>query len=290
VKGQNGAYAYWAFMHTLTSASPEAKNGLLKTACWDEDSIDMECSDVTLDILNRGYYKRSLAFRKSNKRILFGPLLTDFTTCGGLLFTDSEYTIRLFRQPHAFSLMSHEAGANYIVNIRRAELYVTKHTLSSDIPRSINFTQIDTRIRTIEAGKNKVDFELYDGNLPKKVIILQVLPEAYYGKYKKNPFNLQRFNATNISVLVNGVALPADSNMITMDESLSNIYHVMHHQLYGLGIEDSKVLLPAIEQYRNGTFFWPVNLEHEDGNGVLRLVIDYMVPHTICISCRDCRI
>jgi hypothetical protein len=102
-----------------------------------------------------------------------------------------------------------------------------------------------------------------------------VLLEAFNGHFKKNPFNLQHFKATNISVLVNGTAHPIENNMLIMDSTnLANVFHVAHQQLYGLGIGDSAMSL-TLDNFKSGTFYWPVNLDATEKTGVLRLQIDY---------------
>jgi hypothetical protein len=283
IRNQNNCYAYWSFMKTLLTFNELSKRSLLKTQGWDLDTVDLECHDAT-EPANPGFYHRSKKFWESRKAMLFGPLLTDLYDCGSLLFPNSEYTIRLFRQPHAFSIMSHESGANYIINILKAELYVTKLVIFGSIPRSIKFTQSDARVISVPAAVRNVDAEVYQGELPRRVIILQVLSEAYNGSYTKNPFYLNHFKATSIGILVNGNAHPVENNMLTIDPTdHANIYHVAYTQLDGLGIGD--IMMDLLEEnFRNGTFFFPVNLDTSEKTGVMRLQIGYQLPVASAIT------
>jgi hypothetical protein len=284
VRNQNGTFSYFAFLKALITFSDATKNGALRAAGWNLDSVDVECTDVK-EQANPGFYHRSKYYWARRKVTLFGPLLTDLYDCGGLLFSNSEYTIRLFRQPHVFCLMSHKRNANFIVNISKAELYVTRLKLSTAIPRSIRFIQSDCRLLSVPVAVRNVDAEIYQGELPRRVIIIQALAETFSGSYTKNPFNLQHFGATNISVLVNGNAHPVENNMLVMDptSSLESICQVAHHQLYGLGLQDATIHVHA-ENFKTGTFFWPVNLDADEKVGVLRLQIDYKDPISAAVT------
>src|SRR5450432_2192110 len=99
--------------------------------------------------------------------------------------------------------------------------------------------------------------------MPRRVIVVQLLQDAYNGAYDRNPFNFQHFEAQRISINMNGKSYPLESNELKMDienDSYSTAYIMAFIQLYDSEFEDLEGLLLTQWMYEHGYFIYPVAL------------------------------
>lgn len=130
----------------------------------------------------------------------------------------------------------------------------------------------------------KKPFQIFEGDLPSRIIIVQVSQDAFNGSYTKNPFNFEHFNAQRISVNMNGRSYPLESNEMQMDfagKKITQSYIMSFIQLYDSEFEDLEGLMLTKESYIKGYFMYPITLtagNQKPPHGSLRLKIEYSVP------------
>ena len=168
--------------------------------------------------------------------------------------------------------------------ISKAELLVKKlipRLQTIPRPRPIKFIQNDVRVVTLAQNTTTVDQQIFEGDLPRRVIIVQILQEAYNGAYNRNPLDFQHFDVQRISVNMNGRNYPLESNELKMDfdgDKITQSYIMAFIQLYDSEFEDLEGLYLTKDNYVNGYFMYSIALSAGNvppPHGILRLKIDY---------------
>ena len=150
--------------------------------------------------------------------------------------------------------------------------------------QTCSIIQKDVQIVTLAQNTTTVDQQIFEGDLPRRLIIVQVLQDAYNGDYRKNPLDFQNFSVQRISVNMNGRSYPIESNEMKMNFESDNVtqaYIMAFIQLYDSEFEDLEGLQLIKDNYINGYFMYPIALtagNQKPPHGLLRLKMDYAVP------------
>ncbi len=156
----------------------------------------------------------------NNGRTYMGRLLSDVFQQQRYLLNGVTIRIKLHTASSEFALMCHTVTAKpkFIINgaylsIRRVQVapgVQLEHERSLNYSNAIYpYTQKMIHPLTITKGMQQVIKEnLYNGALPKMLIISMVSSSAYVGSYVKNPFNFQHFNACLVSLKKDGEDVP----------------------------------------------------------------------------------
>jgi hypothetical protein len=136
------------------------------------------------------------------------------------MMNNVDVRIRLSRHEPKFSLMSPPADGEYNVQIEKAILYVQKVNINPGVQLAVetmlrkqnaiyNLQRTDLKTFTIGQGNSTFTQEHISlGMSPKYAIVGLVDTAAMQGDYKKNPFNFEHFNLSQISMNVDGEEVP----------------------------------------------------------------------------------
>ena len=208
---------YRAYIEDLLSYGSAAKKSQLTCALFYKDTAGkMDSNDPTADDdANDGLVTRA-SFTTGGKEVdLLGRLHTDIFFQSRYLLNEVNTRIKLSRSKDSFCLMSSSAE-HYKVKIVSAMLKIRKVKISSSVylahakvlesgMAKYPIKRVICKTFTVPAGYfDFIQEKLFSGQLPTRLIIGCVDNRAYNGDYKFNPYNFQHFNATELSVYIDG--------------------------------------------------------------------------------------
>jgi hypothetical protein len=209
-------------------------------------------------------------------------------------------TIRLTRAKDAFSILAPAGRTNnykiviteltlYIRAIQvRAELQlVNERKWLSDNPFLYYMTTTVVKPMPASVGLSSIILpQLFEGPLPKHIIVGQVLSAAYDGDYGLNPYNFQHFDTSMMCLKVNGAAKPNDPYRPNFTEKLYMREYI--DSQYNTGINhDNLGNCITYELFGGGAYLQPFDLSpngdngfqlHELGTGNVELQINWRTP------------
>ena len=124
--------------------------------------------------------------------------------------------MKLHRHKPEFCLLSADTAPAYTITIVDAILYVKKVDLTPSVFNAINtvlndknaqyaITRTTHKVFTVPRGQQSQHIDnAFLGEIPKHIAICMMDNDSYNGNYKKNPFNFQHYNLTQIEKSVNG--------------------------------------------------------------------------------------
>ena len=211
-------YPYRAYLETLLSYGPAAKDTQLSSSLWYEDTAG-HMDDVADN--NVGLNTRKAFTALSTTVELMGRLHCDFFFQDRYLLNGVDLKIRLVRSKDAFALMAGGANPSFKFSITQASLFVRKVHLSSTaqlghIRALENGTakypvrRVETKVFAIPRGNRMTNQEnVFLGQLPKRIVIGCVGNDAFNGSYAKNPYHFQHFDINFLALYVDGHQIPA---------------------------------------------------------------------------------
>ena len=213
-------YPYRAYLETLLSFGPAAKESYLTMSMWYKDTAGhMDTPDT-----NNGFLKRRNSILGSKEIVMIGKPHLDLCFQDRLMLNAVDIKMRLNRSKDSFSLMGDGR-----VKIQDACLFVRKVKVSPSIQlnhiRGLEQTtakypvcRVDTKVFSISKGNMMSNQQnLFLGQLPKRLVIGMVENTAFNGDSAKNPFNFQHFDVDYIALNVDGKQIP--SKALTPDFS-----------------------------------------------------------------------
>ena len=110
------------------------------------------------------------------------------------------YVKKIELTPSVFSAI------NTVLNDKNAQYAITRTTPKVfTVPRRQQSQHID---------------DAFLGEIPKRIAICMMDNDSYNGNYKKNPFNFQHYNLTQIGISVNGEEIPFKPLKLNLDDKL----------------------------------------------------------------------
>jgi hypothetical protein len=209
-------YAYRAYFEDLLSYGSEAKKSQLSCGLFYKDEAGkMDENDPSDDDGNDGLTKRA-AFLMDGKEVdLVGRLHSDIFFQSRYMLNEVNARIKLSRSKDSFCLMSGEAE-QYRVKIVSAVMRIRKVKISPSIylahaktlengTAKYPIKRVICKTFTVPAGYlDFVQEKLFSGQLPTRLIIACVDNKAFNGDFKLNPFNFQHYNASELSIYLDG--------------------------------------------------------------------------------------
>jgi hypothetical protein len=218
VTSTNNTYAYRAYMETILTYGPAAKESQLTAALYYKDVAGHLENGNPHDqaAANTGFKKRHAFVEDSAVVDMIGCIHSDLFFQDKYLPNDVTLRVRLVRQKDSFALMSSENGATYKVKIVDCRLFVRKAKLSASVfvahAKALEHGNAKYPVRrvickTFTVPRGNLDFSqenLFSGQLPTRLVIGCVDNDAYNGNYAKNPFNFKHYNLTQLKLYLDG--------------------------------------------------------------------------------------
>ena len=140
--------------------------------------------------------------------------------------------MKLHRHKPEFCLLSGDTAAAYKITIVDAMFYVKKIELTPSASSAINtvlhdknaqyaITRTTPKVFTVQRGQQSQHKDnAFLGEIPKRIAICMMDNDSSNGNYKKNPFNFQHHNLTQIGISVNGEEVQFKPLKLNFDEKL----------------------------------------------------------------------
>ena len=215
ITSSTNTYPYRAMLETLLSYGEDAKKTQLTSALFYKDEagkMDVIALDDA-DARNGGLYNRSRYTNTSRTVDMVGRLHADIFFQDRYMLNEVNVKIKLVRSKDAFCVMS---DGDFKVKITNAMLLVRKVKLSPSVflahakalengTAKYPIRRVVCKTFTVPNGFRDVSHEkLFSGQLPTRIVIGLVNNQTFNGSRDRNPFNFQHFNATEISVYLDG--------------------------------------------------------------------------------------
>lgn len=217
-----GTYSYKSMFETMLNYGTDAKKSHLTGSLYYKDTAGhMDETDPTGTGSNTGLQFRYSVTKESYTVDLFGPLHCDILFSERLLLNHVDVTFKLTPNTPAFALMSEEASPNYKIAIQAAVLKVRSVKVSptlqlhhlNELKKGQNakypIRRVDCKTYTIpRSDPSLFKDDLFNGLVPKRVVIGMVDSDAFNGSYAKNPYNFQLYGANSIRLTLDGEMIP----------------------------------------------------------------------------------
>ena len=220
ISSSGTSYPYKAYLDVLLNYGSDAKSTQFQSQLFHRDiseSMDEAYPDTGS---NTGLAIRWQYTKTGGVVDLEGPLYVDICQQNRFLLNGLQINFRLWPHVEAFRLMSAEENADYHVDIVDACLKVCcvkvapsvqlahaevlkKHPALYPFNRSV--------VKTYSVPKGFFDLcidDIFQGEVPSKLVIGLVSSEAYSGNFTKNPFNFKNYNCTFLGFYLNGQSVP----------------------------------------------------------------------------------
>jgi len=217
-----GTYSYKSMFETLLNYGPAVKQSALTGSLYYKDTAgSMDNPDPTATGANQGLQARYTYTQQSYTCDMWGPLHCDILFSERLLLNHVNVTIKLIPNPPAFTLMSGEAAPNYKINVVSAVLKVRSVKVSPSLQllhleelkkgttAKYPIRRVDCKTYTIPRGNPSIHKgDLFNGLVPKRIVLGMVDSDAFNGSFTKNPYNFQLYNASTVKLSIDGEMLP----------------------------------------------------------------------------------
>lgn len=219
ITSSTNTYAYRAYLESLLSYGPAAKQSQLTAALFYKDEAgkldkpNPRAADAT--DRNIGLVTRA-AFSAESKEIdMIGRIHSDIFFQERHMLNEVNLRMKLTRSKDAFCLMA--AGAEtYNVVIVAASLLIRKVKISPSVylahakalengTAKYPIRRVICKTFTVPAGYLDISNEkLFTGQLPVRLVLGCVDNRAFNGDLARNPFNFQTFSLTQLAVYLDG--------------------------------------------------------------------------------------
>ena len=216
-------YPYRAYLETLLSYGPAAKESYLTAAMWYKDTAKhMEDHQ-----LNKGFKSRQEWSLGSKQVVMIGRPHLDLCFQDRLMLNGVDIKMRLVRSKDAFSLMGEGK-----VKIEDVALFVRKVKVDPSVQldhiRGLErmsakypLCRVETKVFSVPKHNMMANQEnLFLGQLPNRMVIGMVENTAFNGDKDKNPYNFKHFDVNYLALHVDGKQIPAKPLTPKFDDKL----------------------------------------------------------------------
>ena len=218
ITDSSNLYHYRALIETLLSSSDESKSSQLSMSLFYKDTAG-EMDSFTTG--NNGLVTRRELMKKSNTVQLIGKLHSDIFFQNKYLLNGVDIKIKLLRNSDKFVLMAKE-DATYKLKITYASLFIRKVKVNDGIqmkhieklerqlkPAHYPVSRVTMKSFNIATGSlSCIEENLFNGILPKRIVLFFVKSSSLEGKYNENPFNMLHMFLRYCVLYVDGKMVP----------------------------------------------------------------------------------
>ena len=243
VSSSDTNYMYKAIIENLLNYNSETKKIQLAAIGFSGESGNFEQTHPDDSPFNHGLRARSAWFKNVNFVEFVGPLMADICNQDRLILNSVDIDIKLWPSRDEFRLITNPDKLKCKLTIEEIYLNVCKVSVSPEVMMAhhsalkstdAKYPFQRTDIRAFNIAKHSYGDTLQDiwqGEVPSRLIVGMVKSEAYAGDYSMNPFHFQHFNVQTVGFYVNGEPTPrpplkldvADSDYI---QGLMSLYRV----------------------------------------------------------------
>lgn len=218
---------------------------------------------------NEGLRRRRDAIENSKKITLIDRLYVDLFQQDRFIPNGVDIRLRFNRAKPAFHLMAH-AGSTGKISILSMLLWVRKVKPTATVLNAINerlnsetakfpLRRVEVKTFTIPQGtQSKITDHLFQGQMPKRIVLGFVENAAFNGDLTKNPFNFKNANVKKLDVSINGETITTRPFEPDFANDLYLRSYLSLYQALGKFGEDWAPDI-SFEEYKDGYTLWCVD-------------------------------
>ena len=256
-------YMYKALMEALLTYNENTKKNQLSNEGFTGDLGDFTQINPDVPPYNHGLKIRHQWFKDFAVVEFVGPLMADICNQDRLILPGVDIDIKLWPTHDEFRLITHPLGLRCKLLIDEIYLNVCKvnvspevmmgHDAALEIADSIYpFARTDIRTFNIAEGNFGMNIEdIWQGEVPSRLVVGLVKSQAYNGDYHLNPFHFEHFDVSDVGFFVNGEATPRPAYKLDLEngihlQGLNSLYKIT-----GKTMENSDIGITR-ETYQQG--------------------------------------
>ena len=256
-------YMYKALLEALLTYNDSTKKIQLANEGFTGDSGDFTQINPNSPPYNHGLKIRHKWFEDFVVVEFVGPLMADICNQDRLILPGVDIDIKLWPTRDEFRLITHPLGLPCKLYIDEIYLNVCKVNVSPEVMMGHNaalevsdsiypFARTDIRTFNIAEGNFGMNIEdIWQGEVPTRLVVGLVKSQAYNGDYHLNPFHFEHFAVSDMGFFVNGEATPRPAYKLDLEsgiylEGLNSLYKIT-----GKTMENSDIGITR-ETYQQG--------------------------------------
>ena len=269
VQGGEPYYPYKAMIETLLMFDNGTKKTQMRAGGFIKDDAT-KFDDAT----NTGHVTRTAIATGKNHFELIGPLHVDLATQPCYLLPRVDVRIRLVRTTPQFAINSYDAtnvltGAKIVIH--KAILYVRKVRVLPSVQHGhelglltqnalypIQHVSMDSH--TVPANQQSfVKENIFQGRMPKFLVVGMVRNDAFVGAFGRNPFNFESFGINYIGLFRDGECVPERTPYdMSDDRHYARAYLGMIHALEQYNRNENNGI--SLDDFIGGNMLFAFNL------------------------------
>lgn len=218
ISGSENTYGYRAQIETCLSYTQEAKDTFMTSTLLHRDTAGH--MDDTQGQDNLGMAARRARSAESKTLDMLGKLHTDLGGCNRYLLPGVDIKIRLVPSKEAFHLVS-QGAAVYKTVITHISLFLRRVRVNPAVylaqekalmraTAKYPVKRVVVKSFSIARGQSsQVIDNIFQSQLPKKLVIGIVKSSAFLGHKNQNPFNFEHHGLNYLAVTVDGKPVPS---------------------------------------------------------------------------------
>jgi len=270
-------YHYRAYIETELNNDLTTKNTQLAFSGYTREE-PTNAGNIDVDA-NAGFRQRVDPFKLSSWVQLYTPITTDLFAQPRMLLNNVDLRLTLLRNSDAFALLHYtDPTQQFKLEVRKMVWYVKTVSVISSINLALEKTmltytakyplrRVEVKILHVSNGRQSTpENAVWNGQLPRRMVLGCVDSNASVGAYTKSPFNFQNFNIKEISLVVGGVIHPAQPLVIDFEQrAFARAYMQMFDGLGISGEDKSNHITPAM--FTSGSCLFAFDLSADEDNG-----------------------
>ena len=267
-------YAYRAFLETELNYGYDARFSHLQSGLYNQDTPENHIDDDQ----NTGLVARATGFRGSNWVHVMAPIHTDLFAQNKYLLNNIDFRLTLYRNSDAFCLMSENATQQYKIQVNNMKWYVKGVDVSKSVSLALERSLMQytakypvrrVELRTIHVNQGSratPSNAIFNGQVPRRLVIGCVDADAYHGVYAKSPFNFGNNGIDEVTITAAGQTYP--TKPLTMDFANDRYTRAFVQLFEGLGIsDDNKGNGINLKKFKSGTCLFAFDLSPDEDDG-----------------------
>ena len=169
---------------------------------------------------------------KRDKSVEFiGPINADICNQNRLILNQVSLDVKLWPAQNAFKLICSQNVSEGKLIINEIFLRVCKVAVSPEVrlghaaglelaPARYPFNKVEIRPLSIDKGNSIANFNnIFEGNVPTKMIVGLVSQDDYIGDFQTNPFYFQHFNILSIGLEIGNEKIPSQPYQFNFEDN-----------------------------------------------------------------------
>ncbi|XP_033746865.1 uncharacterized protein F54H12.2-like [Pecten maximus] len=239
----SGNYAYKAYLQTLLNFSRSTQRTQLTSKLFFYDTpVAMNETDPAGT--NSGLYERYQFTKDSLAFDMIGPLCEDVCRLDSLYILNGvDIDLKQYRNRLPFVLMSGAINKQYQIELQvvfpvcRVQVnpgVLVGHNKALEVsPAKYPYVRTEVKVATVPSGQSNFIWDnLHQSKLPSKIIVGLVSGDAYSGRFDKNPFNFQHFNAVSVGLYINNASVPYRPHKMDFNTNTGQCFITAFRSLY----------------------------------------------------------